>query len=162
VALFAAEIGIEFSGVIGMGQEVRVALTNSSSGASQWLSIGDSYAGYRVASYDAKAETLVLTKDGKEFRLGLKQAKVQHGAGKPPPELEKAVLNNLRMLAAASDQYYLENGKTSTTYDELVGPTKYIKSITPADGENYRALVFRQGQEFKVTTKGGYTISYQP
>lgn len=73
---------------------------------------------------------------------------------------EKAVLNNLRQLAAAADQYYLETGTTSATYDQLVGPTRYIKVLNPAAGENYRALRFQLGQPLRVRLQDGRTIQY--
>jgi type IV pilus assembly protein PilA len=63
---------------------------------------------------------------------------------------EKAIMNNLRQLAAASDQYYLETGKTTTTYDEIVGPTKYVKHVNAVAGENYREIVFIQNTPLKV------------
>lgn len=73
---------------------------------------------------------------------------------------EKAVLNNLRMLTAAADQHYLENGVTSATYDQLVGPTRYIKTLQPVAGENYRALRFQQGQPLRVRLQNGKVIQY--
>lgn len=63
---------------------------------------------------------------------------------------EKAVLNNLRQLSAAADQYYLETGKTAATYDDLVGPTKYVRRINPVAGEDYRAIVFKSGAKLSV------------
>ena len=75
---------------------------------------------------------------------------------------EKAILNNLRQLAAAADQYYLENGVSSATYDDLVGARKYIKVINPVAGENYRALRFQQGSTLRVRTAAGRTVEYRP
>jgi type IV pilus assembly protein PilA len=43
---------------------------------------------------------------------------------------EKALLNNLRQLAAAADQYYLETGTSRATYDQLVGPDGYIRVLS--------------------------------
>jgi hypothetical protein len=75
---------------------------------------------------------------------------------------EKAVMNNLRQLAAAADQYYLENGVSTTTYDNLVGPTKYVRRITPVVGENYRQLRFAQGQPLRLRMPNGKMIEYAP
>lgn len=75
---------------------------------------------------------------------------------------EKAVLNNLRQLAAAADQHYLETGTTTATYDQLVGPSRYIKALNPVSGENYRALRFQQGQTLRVRLKNGKAVEYKP
>lgn len=74
---------------------------------------------------------------------------------------EKAVLNNLRQLSAARDQYFLETGKTTCTYDDLVGPEteKYIRELKPVAGEDYTALVFKQGKPLVVTLKDGREVS---
>src|SRR5690349_22069853 len=64
---------------------------------------------------------------------------------------DKAILCNLRQLAAAADQYFLENNKTVVSYEELVGPDKYVKAIRPVRGEDYRPLFpFKQGETLTV------------
>ncbi len=76
---------------------------------------------------------------------------------------EKAVMNNLRMLGAAADQYYLETGKTSALYSDLVGPTRYVKVVTPVAGENYRLVRFQQGRPLQVRLPtNGQLIEYKP
>lgn len=75
---------------------------------------------------------------------------------------EKAVLNNLRQLAAAADQHYLETGTRTATYDQLVGPTRYVKNVIPVAGENYRALRFVQGEPLRVRLGNGKTVEYSP
>ena len=75
---------------------------------------------------------------------------------------EKAITNNLRQLGAAADQYYLENGVDSTTYDKLVGPGKFVKQLQHVAGEDYRALKFNQGQPLSVRTSDGRVIRYDP
>jgi type IV pilus assembly protein PilA len=75
---------------------------------------------------------------------------------------EKAILNNLRQLAAAADQYYLEYGVDTVTYDKLVGPDKYIRQITPIAGEDYRRLNFKSGMPLVVRTAAGLEVRYAP
>ncbi|MBK9990373.1 MAG: prepilin-type N-terminal cleavage/methylation domain-containing protein [Verrucomicrobia bacterium] len=55
---------------------------------------------------------------------------------------EKAVLNNLRQVNSAAQQYMLENGVTVVAYTDIVGTetTKYIKTINPAGKEVYTAM----------------------
>ncbi len=50
---------------------------------------------------------------------------------------EKAIVNNLRQLSSAAQQYFLEYGVTTVTYGELVGSDKYIKTIAEVAGEDY-------------------------
>jgi hypothetical protein len=87
------------------------------------------------------------------------------GSGQARPgnvEVKRMVLNNLRQLSAAADQFYLENGVSTASYEQLVGPNKYVREVRSADGEDYRTLVFKQGQELLVTTRNGLTIRYAP
>lgn len=60
---------------------------------------------------------------------------------------DKAILCNLRQLAAAADQYFLENGATEVRrFEDLVGPQRYIKAINAVAGEDYlENFPFRQG-----------------
>lgn len=76
--------------------------------------------------------------------------------------LKKAILNNLRMLSAAADQYFLENGVGVVEISQLVGPDKYIKTLISVSGENYDGMLIKQGQAIEVTTKQGETITYRP
>jgi type IV pilus assembly protein PilA len=73
---------------------------------------------------------------------------------------EKAIQNNLHTLYDAAEQFYLINGASSTTYDQLVGPGKYVPEIQPADGEDYRSLTFRKGLPLIVRLGDGRAISY--
>ena len=75
---------------------------------------------------------------------------------------DRAVQNNLRMLAAAADQFYLEKGVENATYEDLVGPDKYIKRLVPVMGENYRQLRFRQGKPLRLRLPSGRVIEYRP
>ena len=75
---------------------------------------------------------------------------------------DKAVLNNARQLSAASDQYYLENGVSSVTLSDLIGPTTYIKALNSVANENY-PVVFTQGITITITAVAGTrTITYAP
>ena len=76
--------------------------------------------------------------------------------------LEKAILNNLRQLAAASDQFFLEHGVDKVKLEQIVGPDKYIKRLTPVDGEDYSTLDLKQGASpWKITSASGITVTYE-
>jgi hypothetical protein len=75
---------------------------------------------------------------------------------------DKAVLCNLRQLAAAADQYCLENNVSVVErLDELVGPTKYIKALNAVLGEDYRAnFPLRNGDILSAEFPNGRIINY--
>ena len=50
---------------------------------------------------------------------------------------DKAVLNNMRLLADASDQYFTEKGTNKVLFSSLVGSTAYVKSFSIVAGETY-------------------------
>lgn len=75
---------------------------------------------------------------------------------------DKAVLNNARQLSAASDQYYLENGVSTVTLTDLVGPTTYIKALNTVAQETYPSYL-TQGTTITITgVAGARTITYSP
>lgn len=159
-----AEAPVEFAGVFGAGQQVKLALTNRSNAVTRWVAVGEEFAGFIVKSYDQPNETVVLTKDGAETRVKLKSARVKTGAVEPTPQIKQAIMRNLRQLSAAADQFYLENGVARTTFDQLVGidAKKYVKSIEVVAGENYRTIEFALGKPLLVTTADGFKVEYLP
>ena len=75
---------------------------------------------------------------------------------------DKAVLNNARQLAAGADQYYLENGVSTVTLTDLVGPTSYVKALNTAASENYPSA-YTQGVTITIGGVAGIrTITYGP
>lgn len=71
-----------------------------------------------------------------------------------------------RQLAAAADQYYLENGyvKALIPYADLVGPDRYIKAYRPVDGEDPSEqfpILNGWGQVFDVRLPDGTTVKRQ-
>jgi type IV pilus assembly protein PilA len=75
---------------------------------------------------------------------------------------DKAVLNNARQLAAAADQYYMENGVSSVVSSNLVGATAYVKAINTVAGETYPAG-YSQGTTITIAgIAGARTLTYAP
>lgn len=163
-SLPATEPALDFVGLLGEGGGVRVALKSRTTGTTSWLKIGQALDDYAVARVDPATDTVVVKKDGAEFTLHLVSAKVRAGQSEMPPELKQRVLNNLRQLSSAADQYFLEHGVNEVTYDQLVGPEKekYIKQIVPVDGEDYRSIRFVQGKPLEVRTRQGFVVSFEP
>lgn len=75
---------------------------------------------------------------------------------------DKAVMCPARQLAAAADQYFLENGVSTVAYGDLVGATNYIKAIQTVAGETY-PVFYTQGHTITVTgVAGTRTVTYAP
>ncbi len=75
---------------------------------------------------------------------------------------DKAVLNNARQMAAAADQYYLENGSTYANSTSLVGATNYVKALNTVAGEVYPDN-YTQGITITITgVASARTITYAP
>ncbi len=77
-------------------------------------------------------------------------------------EIQRAVLNNLRQISAAVDQFALENGSAAGSVSDLVGRTKYIKALRTVAGEDYTALSMAPGQPLTATTPSGIVVIYDP
>lgn len=156
---------IEISGVTVSTATTEVMLIQKSTGTGRWVKIGQSFAGYTIKSYDDKTGRLTLTQGDVTRILTLKKSTVTSAPPSPvTPEQQKALNNNLRQLAAAADQYFLEQGVSSVTVGQLIGtePTKYIKELKPVAGETYPGnMVIEQGKPIKIKTAGGFEMSYQ-
>jgi type IV pilus assembly protein PilA len=75
---------------------------------------------------------------------------------------DKAVLNNARQMAAAADQYYLENGSTYAASSSLVGATNYVKALNTVASETYPDN-YTQGITITITgVASARTITYAP
>jgi RNA polymerase sigma factor (sigma-70 family) len=73
---------------------------------------------------------------------------------------QQTMLNQLRQIAAARDQFALEHSRLPASLDELVGEKKYIRRIDPVDGESYTTLPLIKGQPMVLTTTNGITVTY--
>jgi type IV pilus assembly protein PilA len=75
---------------------------------------------------------------------------------------DKAVLNNARQLAAAADQYFLEQGASSVTLGNLVGATNYVKALNLVASETY-PTGYTQGSTITISgIAGARTVTYAP
>lgn len=76
-----------------------------------------------------------------------------------PEKQVRYIKNQLRQLSAAADQFFLESSKKSATFNDLVGPGKYVRWIHVIAGEDYTHLVFKEGGAEQVQTTDGRIIS---
>lgn len=64
---------------------------------------------------------------------------------------QKVCFNNERQLAAAFDQYLLENGKGANSWVEIIGPAKYVKTMPACLVGGTYSATYRE--------KSGYEVS---
>jgi type IV pilus assembly protein PilA len=75
---------------------------------------------------------------------------------------DKAVLNNARQMAAAADQYFLENGATFADAANLIGATNYVKALNTVASEAY-PTGYTQGITITIAgVASARTITYSP
>lgn len=127
-------------------------------------------ASLRRDNLSLKAEVARLNADVSQLSSANVALKAQRALPAPPQNKspvdasgrQKATLNNLRQIAAARDQFILENGRPPLSVDELVGEKKYIRRLVPVDGENYAGISMLPNQPLIVVTASGETITYDP
>lgn len=128
----------------------RLLLKNDQAGAPKWIEFLE----FKRADKETANEVIELALRQQTSALSA-MAKVRERS------IRMSVLNNLRQLTAAADQHFLENGTTKATYDQLVGPDKYIKQLEPIDGEDYAKLDLNQANsELKIVTASGIIVTY--
>ena len=75
---------------------------------------------------------------------------------------DKAVLNNLRQLGSAADQYFLENGVSAVASSALVGTnsSNYVKAVQTVAGETYVTTLNQGSAVTAFNVAGARTITY--
>ena len=73
---------------------------------------------------------------------------------------DKSVTNNMRQLAAAADQYFLEQGVSAAQISSLVGSSAYVKALSTVANEAY-PTDYTQGTPIIVSgIAGARTLTY--
>jgi len=97
-----------FSGIQQDAEKMSFGLTDTVTGESRWLSIGQSISGYQLLSYAADTSTIVLEKEGAQISLPLAVAKI-----KPPVVAETVPPQNaIQVSINATDRKITVNGQT--------------------------------------------------
>jgi hypothetical protein len=84
-----------------------------------------------------------------------------------PPQLPASsqssrIMDNLRALNEAAERYYADHNATSATFEQLVGPDKYVPAVLPVAGEDYRTVLFKKGRPLRIYLKDGRVVTYPP
>jgi hypothetical protein len=128
-------------------------------------------ASLRHDNVELKAEVDRLSAEASRRTEAIARLGAQHAAPQAPKgaalgvthgQQQQAMLNYLRQIFAARDQFQLENNRPPTSIQELVGADKYIREIIPLDGEDYSSVNLQPGQLLTVTSASGVTVTYDP
>lgn len=68
------------------------------------------------------------------------------------------IINNLKSIASAGQQYILENGVSQIDYNSLM--PNYLTNINPIAGETYTHLIINTNGELSVTQSNGTTVTF--
>lgn len=82
--------------------------------------------------------------------------------GGKPYEAQQAIMNNLRQISAARNQFALENGHPAASIEDLVGVKKYIRTLRTVGGEDYWSVSMVPEQPMTVTTPDGVSVTFDP
>lgn len=82
------------------------------------------------------------------------------GEGVRQSNLRKAA--QPRQIAAAIDQFFVENGVAVVEYDDVVGPKRYLGKVFPVDEEDHRAMfpVHTFTPALSLRLSDGFVVSY--
>ncbi len=128
-------------------------------------------ASLRHDNQSLKAEVDRLNAEAGRRTEALARVTAQHAAphsqrgaslGLTPARQQQQMLNYLRQIDAARQQFQIENNRAPASVQELVGEDKYIREIIPLDGEDYSGLNLQPGQPLTVTSANGVTVTYDP
>ena len=92
---------IQVAGVISNGTgQTMVRLVNSTTGIASWVAVGDTFAGYRVQSYnastDGKNDSVTLSGNGAPLRLTLGTPKVRSSTARGGRMAFRCTLNDAK------------------------------------------------------------------
>jgi hypothetical protein len=101
----------------------------------------------------------------------VQQASQEKAASSGPPAVahqvpansqNSRIMDNLRMLNDAAEKYYADHNATTATFEQLVGPDKYVSAVLPVAGEDYRTVLFKKGRPLRIYLKDGRVLAYPP
>ena len=114
-------------------------------------------------SADASGDDGSGMTDATKVDPAMLQALAQAMAQQQQMATDRAVVNNLRQLASAADQYFTEYGLSSVAYSDLVGTnsTQAVKPFNPVAGETYPDVIVAGSAISASGVAGARTMTYQ-
>jgi len=141
---FAAETApLQLKGVLNTGSEKLFGLSTETGDANAWVSVGKSFSGFTLKSYDEAKGLLTLTRDGKTYELSLASSKISAA------DVAKGTPATIADAAAVIDKMRFEEMLTRTMEGQkkaMAGMSKKMAQqmggdVDPKDFEEHQAKV---------------------
>lgn len=171
---------IEFAGVLTTAGNSTFALADTATTATRWLTIGNSFSGWKITAYNPAAETLTLVKDTATRTLKLKTAVLQEAEAAGPVsfsgdlkiQVGNSTMSGLTTLTdGVTNAITLANGVVVqiTPRVQSDGSILYKGSFTTAPGPDGKpgevlsspSVLSRPGQSFSMQV-GDISFGFAP
>jgi uncharacterized protein len=143
---FSADALPVFNATLMMGKQNRFVLIGADGKPSSWLQLGDSFDGYTLKAFDAKAEALDLERDGKVTRLSLAaDATVAAGAMPATPATladAESVLNKMHFEQMMERMMGQQKTMMARMFNQMAP-----KTLSPEDKEEMIAFQKKMADE---------------
>lgn len=142
--LRAAEGVPLFNATLTMGKEHRFVLVDAMGKASSFLALGESFAGYKLARYDARDGVLELERDGRVSRVTLvADAAVKDAPAAPIPATiadAEAVLNKMH-LEEMMERSLAQQKKLVAGQFKQLATRMAAQGVAPADAADFEKRI---------------------
>jgi hypothetical protein len=170
-----ARANIEFVGILATSHSSHYALGDTTTGKTDWVLPGGSFAGYTVVSYEPKGETILLRRDGTDLRIRLKDdakvkaARIELSGAISFGANEKIEIDRATLQFDQENVFPLQDGITyritptrmpdgtiqyRTSIERVLGPNKTERLSAPA-------VITLPGQQFSVRIDD-FGFSFKP
>ena len=141
-ALRAAEALPVFNAALTVGRDHRFVLVGADGTSSGFLSIGQSFAGYRLKAYDPQGPALDVERDGKVTRLALADdAKVKHADATP---VRGTLADAEAVLNAMNYEQMMEKTMASARRQQGTMVDRMMGQMLPAGADRDAAVAFQK------------------
>jgi hypothetical protein len=142
VAGYAAESASaalpELRGVLATGTERRFALAAPGTGQTAWVTVGDTFAGWKLSAYRSSEDALVLVQDGHEMLLKLSSGQVGVAQEKATLADAEALLSKMKFEEMFGKIFEQQKKGMAPTMKQMMGN---LKGVDPAEAEAFQKKV---------------------
>jgi hypothetical protein len=94
---------------------------SDATGSAVWLKLGQSHAGWKLESFDAERQVLVVTRDGERQEIGLEAARIRADASRATTADADALLDQIRFEEMVSKSIELQQEAMMKAMNQMAG-----------------------------------------